>query len=148
MIQGEASDRCLFCRIIAGDIPASIVVQDTHVVAFMDIEPVNPGHVMVVPRRHCLGVSDMPEDVGLQLWSTAHRLAGVMRSAFPETQGINLLLSEGEAADQSVPHAHLHVIPRRAGDPLRISAAPAAPEPRDHLDQAARQLQAHLRPDS
>lgn len=122
----SASD-CLFCKIVAGEIPATMVAQDEHTVAFMDINPANPGHMLVVPRNHAKDLLEIdPEDLaavarqGKRLAARAVEVLGA--------DGVNLLNSCGPLAWQTVFHFHLHVIPRYAGDPLRL---PWDPQPGD-----------------
>ncbi|WP_035858960.1 HIT family protein [Cryptosporangium arvum] len=116
------ADSCVFCEIVAGTSPASVVHADEDVLAIMDIQPVNPGHLLVIPRRHVVGLADLPEDLGSAVWSTAHRLAGAVRRSGLRCEGINLFLADGEAAFQEVFHVHLHVVPRFTGDTFRLSA--------------------------
>ncbi|WP_405002673.1 HIT family protein [Georgenia subflava] len=141
---GGSAD-CLFCRIVAGAEPASIVHADDAVVAFLDAVPVNPGHVLVVPRVHASGLVDLPVDVGAAVWRVAHRIAAFMRSDPAWSEGVNLHLSDGAVADQSVGHVHLHVIPRFKDDGLRIvqDRDPARPS-RDELDAVAARLSRDL----
>lgn len=135
------ADACLFCAIVAGDAPASTVHADDDVVAFLDTVPVNTGHVLVVPRRHTAGLVDLPIDDGAAVWRAAHRIAAVMRADPEWSEGVNLHLSDGEAAGQSVGHVHLHVIPRWTDDGLRIveDNVPARPS-RQELDAVAERL--------
>jgi histidine triad (HIT) family protein len=136
-----AGPACLFCAIAAGDAPASVVHADDDVVAFLDTVPVNTGHVLVVPRRHAAGLVDLPVPAGEAVWRAAHRIATVLRADPAWSEGVNLHLSDGEAAGQSVRHVHLHVIPRRTDDGLRIveDNVPARPS-RDELDSVAARL--------
>lgn len=136
-----ADPECLFCAIVAGDAPASVVHADDDVVAFLDTVPVNTGHVLVVPRRHAAGLVDLPVRAGEALWRAAHRIAATVRADPEWSEGVNLHLSDGEAAGQSVGHVHLHVIPRRRDDGLRIveDNVPARPS-RDELDAVAARL--------
>jgi diadenosine tetraphosphate (Ap4A) HIT family hydrolase len=145
---GAPSEGCLFCAIVAGRAPASVVHADDDVVAFLDTVPVNTGHVLVVPRRHAVGLVDLPVPSGEALWRAAHRIAAVMRDDPAWSEGVNLHLSDGEAAGQSVGHVHLHVIPRRTDDGLRIveDNVPARPS-RDELDSVAARLVRALRPE-
>lgn len=144
---GAPTAGCLFCDIAAGRAPASVVHADDEVVAFLDTVPVNTGHVLVVPRRHAVGLVDLPVPVGEAVWRAAHRIAAVMRADPAWSEGVNLHLSDGEAAGQSVGHVHLHVIPRRTDDGLRIveDNVPARPS-RDELDSVAARLVRALRP--
>jgi histidine triad (HIT) family protein len=137
----------MFCRIVTGEAPASVVHADDDVVAFLDTVPVNTGHVLVVPRVHAAGLVDLPLAAGEAVWRAAHRIAAVMRADGEWSEGINLHLSDGVAAGQSVGHLHLHVIPRRPDDGLRIveDNVPARPS-RDELDGVAARLVRALRP--
>ena len=108
---------CIFCAIIAGEAPASVVYRDAVCCAFMDIQPVNPGHLLVVPLAHAVGLADLDAETGAQLMRVAQRLAGAVRAASElRCEGVDLLLADGAAAGQEVFHVHLHVIPRYAGD--------------------------------
>jgi histidine triad (HIT) family protein len=123
--QAPASDPdCIFCKIVAGELPATIVDQDERTVAFMDISPATRGHALVVPRRHWRNLLEIdPEDLQATLL-TAQRL-GARALERLNADGINLLNSYGPAAWQTVFHFHLHVIPRYEGDPLRLPWIPA-----------------------
>lgn len=122
----SASD-CLFCKIVAGEIPATMVAQDEHTVAFMDINPANPGHMLVVPRNHAKDLLEIdPEDLAAVV-RQGKRLAARAVEVL-DADGVNLLNSCGPLAWQTVFHFHLHVIPRYAGDPLRL---PWDPQPGD-----------------
>jgi histidine triad (HIT) family protein len=115
-------DACVFCDIIAGRAEASLVHEDEHVVAFMDIEPVTDGHVLVVPRVHAAALEDLDENLGARLFRAGHRLARALRRSGLPCEGVNMFLADGEAAFQEVFHVHLHVFPRTAGDGFTIDA--------------------------
>ena len=127
---------CIFCAIATGEADASIVYEDDSVIAFMDRQPVTPGHLLVVPKTHTVGLEDLDEDVGIQIWKVAHQLARVLRRSGLRCEGVNLFLADGEAAFQEVFHVHLHVFPRFAGDPFRIDAD-WRPHERGQLDETA-----------
>jgi len=135
---------CIFCEIIAGRAEASVVFQDADVCAFMDIRPVNPGHVLVVPTRHAPDLASLDPADGARILAAAQRVAGALRAAAargdPRCEGVNLLLADGEAAGQEVFHVHLHVVPRFAGDGFgfRFPAGYRDLPPRTALDAAAR----------
>jgi histidine triad (HIT) family protein len=112
---------CVFCKILAGEIPSAKVYEDDKVMAFLDIAPFNLGHTLVVPKTHCHGLSDMPDDYRDALFAAAARLAPVVLRVTGAT-GFNLLLNNGQTAGQEVPHAHLHIIPRFADDQVLLSA--------------------------
>lgn len=133
-------ENCVFCDIIAGKIPASIVYQDDIVIAFMDIHPVTPGHLMVIPKKHFACMSEMDEDTGMHLFRIAMRLQQAIRDSGIRCEGINLFLADGEAAFQDVFHVHLHVIPRFKGDGFRIDADWSTNPSRMELDQIAEKI--------
>ncbi|MBX3093143.1 MAG: HIT family protein [Cryobacterium sp.] len=118
MTQDAAStaQECVFCGIAAGRAEASVVYEDDRVVAFMDLNPVTPGHLLVVPRKHAVGLEDIDEATGAHVWSVGHAMARALRRSAMRCEGINVFLCDGEAAFQTVFHFHLHVIPRHAGD--------------------------------
>ncbi|MGI8506292.1 MAG: HIT family protein [Solirubrobacteraceae bacterium] len=127
---------CLFCKIIAKEIPAQIVAEDERAVAFMDISPATRGHALVVPRRHATNVLEIePDDLAATVLA-AQRLARRITERLG-TDGVNLLNSCGSVAWQTVFHLHVHVIPRYSGDPLRLPWTPAPGDPDDIAAAAA-----------
>ncbi len=117
-----ASD-CLFCGIVAGDVPAQIVDSAEHTVAFMDISPATRGHVLVVPRAHAADLMDISDEDLERTMLAARRLARKIDAAL-EPDGFNLLNSCGPAAWQTIFHFHVHVIPRYDDDPLKLPWIP------------------------
>jgi histidine triad (HIT) family protein len=139
-------DDCVFCRILRGELPASMVYRDERVAAFMDIQPVNPGHLLVVPLAHAPYLADLEPDTGAQLFRAAQRLAAALRGSGLQCEGVNLFLADGEAAMQEVFHVHLHVFPRYAGDGFGLTFGAhywEKPE-RAALDSAAARVRAAL----
>lgn len=134
---------CVFCTIVRGQAQAGVVYEDDSVMAFMDLQPVTPGHLLVVPKVHAEGLEDLEEDMGCRVWAVAHRLARALRRSDLRCDGVNLLLADGEAAFQEVFHVHLHVFPRFAGDGFRIDANWRVRE-RDELDVGAAAVRAGL----
>jgi histidine triad (HIT) family protein len=118
---------CLFCGIVAGDVPAQIVDSDDHTVAFMDINPATPGHALVVPRAHSADLMEVSDEDLERTTVAARRLARRMRTAL-EPAGFNILNSCGSAAWQTIYHFHLHVIPRYEDDPLKLPWVPGPGE--------------------
>ena len=116
-------DGCVFCAIVKGQAEASVVYEDTIAVAFMDLNPVTPGHVLVVPRRHAVGLEDLDAATSAHVWSVGHRMARALRRSGLRCDGINVFLADGEVAFQEAFHFHLHVFPRYAGDGFSIDAA-------------------------
>jgi histidine triad (HIT) family protein len=130
---------CVFCAIAAGESIASIVCSDKHIVAFMDIRPFTPGHLLVIPRRHCIGLADLDPQDGARIFQAAQRLAGALQRSDLPCEGVNLFLADGLTAGQEVFHVHLHVVPRTQGDGIRLHANWRFP-PRAELDQHAAML--------
>jgi histidine triad (HIT) family protein len=121
-------DDCIFCKIVAGELPAQIVDEDERTVAFMDINPATRGHALVIPRRHWKDLMDVDADDLQATIVATQRLARHMRDRL-SPDGINLLNSCGAAAWQTVFHFHVHVIPRYTGDPLRLPWTPGPGDP-------------------
>jgi histidine triad (HIT) family protein len=119
---------CIFCQILAGEIPANIVEEDERTVTFMDINPATRGHMLVVPRRHVRDLLEIDQE-DLEAVAVAAQRAARKAHARLEADGINLLNSCGRAAWQTVYHFHVHVIPRYEGDPLRLPWSPAPGDP-------------------
>jgi len=131
-------DDCLFCRIASGDVDAEIVDSDDHTVAFMDIAPRTRGHALVIPRKHAEHLYAIDDESLGHTVVAAKRLAQRMKDRLG-CDGINLLNSTEEAAWQTVPHFHVHVIPRYADDPLELPVQPQQPEG-DELSRVADEL--------
>ena len=133
-----ADPDCLFCKIVAGELPATIVDQDERTVSFMDINPATRGHALVVPRAHA---TDLLEISGEDLSAcavAAQRLAARAKENL-EADGVNLINSCGRAAWQTVDHFHFHVIPRYRDDPLKLPWSPAPGDP-EEIEAAAKEL--------
>jgi histidine triad (HIT) family protein len=129
---------CIFCKIIAGELPSQIVDSDDKTIAFMDISPATRGHALVVPRNHARDLLEIEQDDLQATIVAAQRLARRVKERLG-ADGVNLLNSCGQAAWQTVFHFHIHVIPRYQDDPLRL---PWKPEPgdSDEIAAAAQQL--------
>jgi histidine triad (HIT) family protein len=134
------ADDCLFCRIVAGEIPATVVDSDDRTIAFMDINPATRGHLLVVPRGHATNLLEISDEDLAACARTAKRLAARLSERLG-ADGVNLLNSCGAAAWQTVFHFHIHVIPRYGGDPLRLPWHPA-PGDREEIAAAAKDLTA------
>ncbi len=119
-----ASDDCIFCKIVAGDLPATIVDEDERTLAFMDISPATRGHALVIPRAHVSDLHEIGADDLQACVVAAQRLAGRARERLG-ADGVNLINSCGAAAWQTVFHFHVHVVPRYVGDPLELPWVPA-----------------------
>jgi len=110
---------CTFCDLIRGAAEVSVCHEDSDAIAFMDIQPVNNGHVLVVPRVHYESLLDVPEEIGLHLFRVTMRLANAVRHV-TGCSDLNIVVNSGAAAGQDEPHYHVHIIPRREGDGFDI----------------------------
>lgn len=137
---------CVFCAIVAGRVPASLVYADDEVLAFLDIRPINPGHTLVIPRAHATDLAELDPRVGGRVFQVAQRIVAAVRASDLPCDGVNLFLADGAAAGQEVFHSHLHVVPRRRGDGFRLAVDwPPAPD-RPELDRIAAALTSILPP--
>jgi len=129
---------CLFCKIVAGEIPATLVREDERTVAFMDINPATRGHMLVIPREHSANLLEIGAEDLAACAAAGKELAALVTERLG-ADGVNLMNSCGRDAWQTVFHFHLHVIPRYAADPLRL---PWTPEPgnRDEIAATAAEL--------
>ena len=118
---------CIFCKIVAGEIPAQIINQDEDTLAFMDIAPATRGHLLVIPKRHVRDLWEIEPEQLERVVTVAQRMATRVRERLG-ADGVNLINSCGAAAWQTVFHFHVHVIPRYTGDPLKL---PWVPTPGD-----------------
>ena len=109
---------CIFCKIINGEIPSAKVYEDELVYAFLDIAPINPGHVLVIPKEHHQSASTIPEHIAGRMMRIGSRI-GIALKRRDEYDAYNLHLADGAAAGQVVMHAHLHVVPRGVEDGFR-----------------------------
>ncbi len=134
----SADPDCLFCKIVAGEVPATRVHEDARTVAFMDINPATRGHLLIVPREHAVDLLEVGAEDLAACMSAAQALAARVTERLG-ADGVNLLNCRGSAAWQTVLHFHVHLIPRYAGDPLRLPWHPA-PGDRDEIAAAARDL--------
>jgi histidine triad (HIT) family protein len=111
---------CIFCQIFSGDLPSSIVYQDDLCTALMDIQPVNSGHVLIIPNNHVPNLAGLDKQTGFHLFGVAQRVATALRASGIRCEGVNLFMADGEAAGQEVFHVHLHVFPRYRGDGFEL----------------------------
>lgn len=132
---------CAFCDLIRGAGEVSLCHEDSDALAFMDIQPVNPGHVLVVPRRHYESLEDLPPDLGMHLFEVVMRLGPVVRDV-SGAEGMNIVVNSGAAAGQDVFHYHIHLIPRLAGDgfEVRLPFPESSMPDRQRLDAMAARI--------
>lgn len=111
---------CIFCKIIEGKAESSIVYEDALCLAFMDIQPVNAGHVLVVPKVHTAYWKDIDEELAGHLFKIGVKVDKALRKSGVRCEGVNFFAADGRAAFQEVFHAHLHIFPRYKGDGFRL----------------------------
>ncbi len=134
----EHESDCIFCKIVAGELPASVIAEDERTVSFMDINPATRGHALVVPRAHARDLIDV-DPADLQAVALAAKSLAARQRERLGADGVNLINSCGAAAWQTVFHFHVHVIPRYASDPLRLPWTPSSGDPAQ-IAQAAQEL--------
>jgi histidine triad (HIT) family protein len=141
-----STTNCIFCDILAGRLPISQVYRDELCTALMDIQPVNPGHMIIVPNTHAAFLSELDEDTGAQMFRVAQRLARALRRSAVKCEGVNFFLADGEAAMQEIFHVHLHVFPRFDGDGFGLTFGPAYfhKPARNELDEIAQKIRSGL----
>jgi histidine triad (HIT) family protein len=110
---------CIFCKIIAGELPSTKIHEDEHVFAFLDIRPVNPGHTLVVPKKHSTNIFDISEEDWMAVQKAVRRIARAIETGLG-ADGVNINMNNREHAGQVVPHTHVHIIPRKQGDGLKL----------------------------
>ncbi|MCW2495782.1 HIT family protein [Jatrophihabitans sp.] len=118
----SSAPACIFCSIVAGTSPAARVYEDDDVLAFMDIRPFSEGHTLIIPKRHASGLEQLEPAQGGLVFQAAQRMALALRRSDLPVDGVNLMLADGAAAMQTVFHVHIHAVPRRDGDKLRMAS--------------------------
>ena len=133
---------CVFCKIMAKQIPATVVHEDEHTLAFMDIGQVNPGHVLVALKKHAENIFALDEAQAAAVFRAAANVARAIRGAF-EPQGLSVYQANGAAAGQTVLHLHIHLVPRYEGDGMALTW-PVKNPPREKLAEYAQKIRAKL----
>ena len=133
---------CVFCKLVAGQIPASIVYEDAATLAFMDLGQVNPGHVLVACKAHAANVYELDDDQAAAVFRAAARVARAVRAAF-DPPGLSIYQANGAPAGQTVFHFHLHVLPRHEGDGMQL-VWPVKNPPRETLEAYCARIRARL----
>lgn len=133
---------CIFCRIAAGELPASVVYDDEFTMAFLDIQPITQGHVLVIPKNHAQSLETLSQEDACRVMQVSQIISNALRVSDLRCDGVNLFLADGAAAGQEVDHVHMHVIPRYPEDGaenLFIIGQKQQPN-RDRLDEDARKI--------
>lgn len=112
--------QCIFCQIANKTLPASVVYEDDLCMVFMDIFPIKPGHVLIIPKTHGGCLHELEENTRAHLFSVANDILQAQRTAGIVVDGANFLVNDGKAANQHVPHVHIHIVPRDKGDLLKV----------------------------
>lgn len=133
---------CVFCRIVAKEIPATVVHEDEHTLGFMDIGQVNPGHVLVALKKHAENIFALDDTQAAAVFRSAAKVARAIRGAF-EPQGLSVYQANGAVAGQTVLHLHIHLVPRYDGDGMALSW-PVKNPPREKLAEYAEKIRAKL----
>jgi histidine triad (HIT) family protein len=135
---------CIFCRVIKGELPSSKVYEDDEVLAFLDVNPINKGHVLVISKEHQQFIADLDEKKLGKMMIIANKINKAIRRSEIKTEAVNLLLSDGEVAGQEISHAHLHIIPRFKEDNFHFSFSNNEKPTREDLDKTATEIKEKL----
>lgn len=135
-------DGCVFCKMVAGEIPVTRIYEDEAVLAFLDIGPVSDGHTLIIPKRHCTRVHECDPQV---LSAVAARLGTIAKAVVEamDADGYNVLSNNGSAAGQVVEHLHFHIIPRKAGDRV-LTGWPSYKYPKGRIEEIAARIRVNL----
>lgn len=146
VLEGKMMIDCVFCKIIKGEIDSSIVYKDEICTAFLDIQPVNPGHVLIVPNKHVKLVCDLDDKTASHIFIVAKKINKALRDSTIKCEGINYFLADGEEAFQEVFHTHLHCFPRYKNDGFKLQFAETyfKKPSRDILNEIAKEIKRHL----
>ena len=134
-------DDCLFCNIAKGQEPSSKIYEDKNTYAFLDINPTNKGHALVIPKKHFYNFYDLPDEEMCQMMLTAKKLAAVIKKAM-NADGINIIMNNDRAAGQLISHSHIHIVPRFDNDGYRHWKG--TPYPMGKMEQVAEQIRKEL----
>ena len=125
-------ENCIICKLVKGEFDVTKVYEDDKVMAFMDIQPINIGHVLVSPKCHCSLVTELDEEIGAHLFRVGMKIDKALRESGIRCDGVNFFIADGRAAMQEIPHVHLHVIPRFEGDGFGFKF------PKDYFEKPSR----------
>lgn len=134
-------ENCIFCKILAGEIPSTAVYEDDDFKAILDVNPAARGHVIILPKNHAANIYELPDEDASKIMMVAKKIATAIEKAY-HCDGVNILQNNGEAAGQTVFHLHVHVIPRFKGDTVNIGWK-QGDMPED-LDAICKEIQAQL----
>jgi histidine triad (HIT) family protein len=133
----RARDACPLCRVARADDHPRLIERARDVVAVLDVAPINPGHLLIVPADHIPALAYLPATTGAQMFHLAKRCAAALRASALRCAGVSLLMNDGSAASRAIDHVHLHVVPRSRGDGF-VVAAQGTPATREDLRSVAK----------
>lgn len=134
-------ENCIFCKILAGEIPSTAVYEDDDFKAILDVNPAARGHVIILPKNHAANIYELPDEDASKIMVVAKKIATAIEKAY-HCDGVNILQNNGEAAGQTVFHLHVHVIPRFKGDTVNIGWKQG--DMPENLDAICKEIQAQL----
>ena len=134
-------ENCIFCKILAGEIPSTAVYEDDDFKAILDVSPAARGHVIILPKNHAANIYELPDEDASKIMVVAKKIATAIEKAY-HCDGVNILQNNGEAAGQTVFHLHVHVIPRFKGDTVNIGWKQG--DMLEDLDAICKEIQAQL----
>lgn len=136
-------DNCIFCKILADEIPSAVVYEDEQFRAILDVNPAARGHVIILPKNHAADLFEFPDEEASAIFVVAKKIAGAVKKAY-HCDGVNILQNNGKAAGQSVFHLHVHVIPRFEGDTEHVNIGWRPGETPEDLQTIAEEIKANL----
>ncbi len=143
MSDSTQNPHCVFCKIVRGEIPSARVLETAHVVVFLDINPLNPGHTLVVPRAHHADLTELPEEIAAHAGSLLPGLCRAVKAA-TGAEGLNVVINNGSVAGQTIDHCHWHIIPRHTHDRIHWPW-PQGKYNGDELSQMKSQIERELK---
>lgn len=136
-------DNCIFCKILADEIPSAVVYEDDLFRAILDVNPATRGHVIILPKKHAANLLELPDEEASKILIVARKIAGALMETY-HCDGVNILQNNGEASGQTVFHLHVHVIPRFEGDTDHINIGWKPGETPENLQAIAEEIKANL----
>ncbi|MCI5730585.1 MAG: HIT family protein [Eubacterium sp.] len=138
-----SADNCIFCKILADEIPSAVVYEDDLFRAILDVNPAARGHVIILPKKHAANLFELPDEETSKILIVARKIAGALMETY-HCDGVNILQNNGEASGQTVFHLHVHVIPRFEGDTDHINIGWKPGETPENLQAIAEEIKANL----
>ena len=138
-----SADNCIFCKILADEIPSAVVYEDDLFRAILDVNPAARGHVIIFPKKHAANLFELPDEEASKILIVARKIAGALMETY-HCDGVNILQNNGEASGQTVFHLHVHVIPRFEGDTDHINIGWKPGETPENLQAIAEEIKANL----